>query len=576
MANETEVEERAAARPSPAEDDELTVAQMALAERTARPPAAPGRVPQLQAPGRPGPGPDPRERDVRRRSRRSPRSSTPSTGPASTATLEGGFRAVADQLERIVAGLGLTKFGAVGDAFDPTIHEALSHIGEDPEVEVTTCKVIAKAGYRIGDRVVRAAQVLVVDPAERAERAVTLDERREEREVRDEHRTASGPTGPARTSTQVLGVKKDASADEIKKAYRKLARANHPDSNPGDTAKHEKFKAVAEAYDVVGDAEKRTKYDEMRSLYGSAASAAASRRRAAAAAGSTSTTCCATARPAAAASATCSATSSAARPRRSRRGRPQKGADVETTATISFTDAIDGVTISLRLTSDAPCPDCSGTGGKPGTKPHICPECEGAGFVVGVRRRRVLDQRDLPGVRRPAARLRRALPDLPRHRPRPVRAHDPGPDPGRRQGRPADPAARQGRGRRERRPGRRPLRRRQGRRPHRLFGRKGDNLTLDVPVSFDEAALGAEIKVPTLGGAPVTLKIPAGTPNGRTFRVRGKGARKADGTHGDLLATVEVQVPARARRRPPARPSRPTAPPPPASRCAPTCSRAST
>ena len=80
--------------------------------------------------------------------------------------------------------------------------------------------------------------------------------------------------------------------------------------------------------------------------------------------------------------------------------------------------------------------------------------------------------------------------------------------------------------------------------PHRLFGRKGDNLTLDVPVSFDEAALGAEIKVPTLGGAPVTLKIPAGTPNGRTFRVRGKGARKADGTNGDLLATVEVQVPA--------------------------------
>ena len=65
-----------------------------------------------------------------------------------------------------------------------------------------------------------------------------------------------------------------------------------------------------------------------------------------------------------------------------------------------------------------------------------------------------------------------------------------------------------------------------------------------MPVSFDEAALGAEIKIPTLGGAPVTLKIPAGTPNGRTFRVRGKGARKSDGTNGDLLATVEVQVPA--------------------------------
>jgi molecular chaperone DnaJ len=82
-------------------------------------------------------------------------------------------------------------------------------------------------------------------------------------------------------------------------------------------------------------------------------------------------------------------------------------------------------------------------------------------------------------------------------------------------------------------------------RPHRLFGRKGDNLTLDVPVSFDELALGAEIKVPTLGGGPVTLKVPAGTPNGRTFRVRGRGATKKDGTKGDLLATVQVQVPAR-------------------------------
>ena len=81
--------------------------------------------------------------------------------------------------------------------------------------------------------------------------------------------------------------------------------------------------------------------------------------------------------------------------------------------------------------------------------------------------------------------------------------------------------------------------------PHPIFGRKGDNMTIDVPISFDEAALGAEVKVPTLGGAPVTLKVPAGTPNGRTFRIRGKGARKSDGTRGDLLATVEVQVPAK-------------------------------
>lgn len=80
--------------------------------------------------------------------------------------LEGGFKGVADQFERIVAGLGLLRFGEPGDAFDPTLHEALSHIGTDPEVSVVTAKHVAKTGYRIGDRVVRAAQVLVVDPEE--------------------------------------------------------------------------------------------------------------------------------------------------------------------------------------------------------------------------------------------------------------------------------------------------------------------------------------------------------------------------------------------------------------------------
>ena len=78
--------------------------------------------------------------------------------------LDGGLKAVAEQLERVVTAQGLVRFGEPGDAFDPTLHEALSHIGEDPEVTVTTCKVVAKAGYRMGDRVVRAAQVLVVDP----------------------------------------------------------------------------------------------------------------------------------------------------------------------------------------------------------------------------------------------------------------------------------------------------------------------------------------------------------------------------------------------------------------------------
>jgi molecular chaperone GrpE len=165
MANETEVEDsRAESRP---EDDELTVTRMALEERTRD-------LQRLQAEYLNYKRRVDRDRELIRENA-TYAALAPITEVLDTidrardhGPLEGGFKAVADQLERTVAGLGLTKFGAVGDPFDPTIHEALSHIGEDPEVAVTTCKVIAKAGYRIGDRVVRAAQVLVVDPVESA------------------------------------------------------------------------------------------------------------------------------------------------------------------------------------------------------------------------------------------------------------------------------------------------------------------------------------------------------------------------------------------------------------------------
>jgi molecular chaperone DnaJ len=338
-----------------------------------------------------------------------------------------------------------------------------------------------------------------------------------------------------------LGVKKDATADEIKKAYRKLARANHPDSNPGDTAKHDKFKSVAEAYDVVGDADKRKKYDEMRSLYGGGGGFGRGgggggfnlddllRDRGGTGGGGFGDVF--------------GDLFGGGRRTQQARPRPQKGPDAETAATLSFTDAMDGATISLRLTSDAPCPDCSGTGGKPGTKPHICPECEGAGFVVSsvggafsmnetcprCGGRQLIYDEPCPtchgsghgmSSRTIQARIPAGVKDGQRIRLR-------GKGGAGENGGPAGDLFVSVKVT-----------------PHRIFGRKADNLTLTVPVSFDEAALGAEIKVPTLGGAPVTLKIPAGTPNGRTFRVRGKGVRKSDGTTGDLLATVEVQVPA--------------------------------
>ena len=338
-----------------------------------------------------------------------------------------------------------------------------------------------------------------------------------------------------------LGVSKTATADEIKKAYRKLARANHPDSNPGDTAKHDKFKAVAEAYDVVGDADKRAKYDEMRSAYAGGFGGGFSgggggggfdlndllRERGGGGGGFGDMFG--------------DLFGGGGRGRRAPRA--QKGADVETTATISFTDAIDGVTVSLRLTSDSACPDCKGTGGKPGTKPHVCPQCEGAGFVLGnagggfsinetcpmCGGRQLVYDESCPtchgsgrgtSARTIQARIPAGVKDGQRIR---LRG----------KGAPGDHGGPAG-----------DLYVTVKVSGHRLFGRKDDNLLLDVPVSFDELALGADIKIPTLGGAPVTLKVPAGTPNGRTFRVRGRGATKSDGTKGDLLATVEVQVPA--------------------------------
>jgi molecular chaperone DnaJ len=337
----------------------------------------------------------------------------------------------------------------------------------------------------------------------------------------------------------VLGVKKDATTDEIKKAYRKLARANHPDSHPDDTAKHDRFKQVAEAYDVVGDPAKRKKYDEMRSLYASGGGV----RGGFGGGGGFNLEDLLRERAGGGGFGDMFGDLFGGGRRQQQARRPVKGPDLETSATISFTDAMDGVTVALRLTSDAACPDCQGTGGKPGTKPHICPECEGAGFVVSSvggafsmnetcpmcgGRQLVYDE--LCPTCQGSGRGRSA---------RSIQARIPA---GVKDGQKIRLRGKGGTGENGGPAGDLYVTVRVS--PHRVFGRKGDNLTIEVPVSFDEAALGAEVKLPTLGGAPVTLKIPAGTPNGRTFRVRGKGARRSDGTNGDLLATVEVQVPA--------------------------------
>ena len=365
---------------------------------------------------------------------------------------------------------------------------------------------------------------------------------------------------------KVLGVGKDASADDIKKAYRKLARANHPDSHPGDRAKEDRFKDVAEAYDVLGDAEKRKKYDEMRAYAGGGGFGPFTAGGRPGGAGG---------RPGGPGGPGGAGPAGAGQPfdiddllgghagggggfgdlfgsvfgggGRTRQ-QARRGQDLETDATISFADSIEGVTVSLRLSADAPCGDCNGTGARAGTVPRVCPECEGAGVHAATVGGAFTMNETCPACRGRGLVVEDPCPTC----------HGSGRGLSSRTIQARIPAGVKD-GQRIRLRGKGAAGERGGPAgdlyvtvhvtPHHLFGRKGDNLTLTVPVSFDEAALGAEIKVPTLDGAPVTVRIPPGTPNGRTFRVRGKGVvhrgSGADAGHrGDLLVTVEVHVPA--------------------------------
>ena len=332
----------------------------------------------------------------------------------------------------------------------------------------------------------------------------------------------------------VLGVAKDADAKEIKKAYRKLARENHPDSNPGDSAKHERFKQVAEAYDVVGDTKKRKEYDELREAYahggfgggfGGAGfpggfSGGAEHFDLGDILGGMF-----------------GGNAGFGQGGRARR-QPRRGADIETEATIGFEEAARGTTLSLRLRSDAPCAHCHGTGGKPGTAPHACPTCHGSGTVTASVGGGFMMNETCPqcGGRQ-----------LVYDEPCPV-CHGSGHGLSERTIQARIPAGVKD-GQRIKLAGKGAAGEVGGPagdlfvvvhvRPDRIFGRKGDNLTIEVPVTIDEAALGAHITVPTLDGDPVTLKVPAGTPTGRSLRVRGKGIR-----NGDLLVTIKVQVPA--------------------------------
>lgn len=347
---------------------------------------------------------------------------------------------------------------------------------------------------------------------------------------------------------KALGVPKDAKPEEIKKAYRRLARTHHPDANKGEAASEEKFKDISEAYDVLSDPGKRKEYDDARTLFGSGMRFPRGGRP-----GTGPTTGPSSGVPfdlgdifggggggGGIGDVLGGIFGGGGRTRTTTSG-PRRGADVEGEVTLSFGDAIAGVTVPLRLASEQPCPACKGTGGKDGALPHACPNCHGSGQT----------SRNAGGF---------AISEpCPECRGRGLVVDDPCPQ-CRGSGRALGTRTTQVRvpagvsdGQRIRLKGRGASGERGGPNGdlyvtvhvsgHPVFGRRGDSLTVNVPVTFAEAALGAELKVPTLTGAPVTVRLPAGTRNGATFRVRGKGVVRKDGTTGDLLVTVEIAVP---------------------------------
>ena len=316
---------------------------------------------------------------------------------------------------------------------------------------------------------------------------------------------------------KALGVAKTAKPAEIKAAYRKLARKYHPDANKGDASAEERFKEISEAYSVLSDEKRRKEYDEARSLFGGGFRVPTGPRpgQQGGFGGFDLGDIFSSSGDAAAVWATSSAGCSTAAAGRTAQNRARRGADVETETTLTFGDAIDGTTVALRLTGEGPCPTCHGTGAKAGTVPRMCPscqgtgqssrnlgsfgmsevckECHGRGLVVDDPCPACTGSGRAMSSRTIQARIPAGVADGQR-----IKLAGKG-APGERGGPAGD------------------LYVRVHVKPHPVFGRSGANLTVTVPVTFAELTLGAEVKVPSHRGAPVTVRIPQGTPNGRTF-----------------------------------------------------------
>ena len=332
-----------------------------------------------------------------------------------------------------------------------------------------------------------------------------------------------------------LGVSKSASQDEIKKAYRKLAREYHPDKNPGDASAEERFKEVQTAYDVLSDEEKRKQYDRfgqangrpgpgnvnvdfgdfdlgdlLGGIFGNFGGGGG---------GAT----------------------------RTQRRQPVRGSDVEATVHLSFEDSLHGVDAKVPVEMTTACRDCGGTGAQPGTAPVICPECNGRGVKAESQGLFALSQ-PCPRCRGNGTVIEQPCPSC--HgsgRERRIKTYTVKVKPGVRDG---TKIRMKGKGE----PGE------NGGPAGDLvvvtrvaasdtYERRGDDLVVQVPVTFTTAALGGKVEVPTPEGA-VSLKIPAGSEDGKLLRIKGRGAPKLSGSgKGDVLARVRIEVPKRVNKK---------------------------
>jgi molecular chaperone DnaJ len=327
----------------------------------------------------------------------------------------------------------------------------------------------------------------------------------------------------------ILGVSKTASQEEIKKAYRKLARKYHPDRNPDDREAEDRFKEIQGAYDVLGDPDKRNDYDQggQRVFTGGGFD------------------------PGAFTTADFDfgdlfgGLFGGGRAQQQQRGR--RGRDIEAAVTVSFEDSLRGVTARVPVELEAACPTCHGSGAAPGTSPVLCPECKGRGVVSQNQGPFALSQ-PCPRCRgngtvietpcatcggagrvrqtkRYQVKIKPGVQDGTR-----MRLAGKG-EPGFGGGPPGDVFV--------------TIRVT----PSPLFERRGADLVIDVPVTYAEAALGATVQVPTPDGK-VSIKVPAGSQDGKLLRVRGKGAPKLNGSgRGNLLARLKLNVPTKLTKQ---------------------------